>query len=219
MDVLDKITNLVKKHKAQLVIVSKTYPAARVREVYDRGYRAFGENRVQELVDKKDELPDDIEWHLIGHLQRNKVKYIAPFVAMIHSVDSERLLREIDKQAKRADRVIDILLQAHIAEEKSKFGLSVEELTSLAAKISQQEFPNIRCRGVMGMATFSEDKDLVRSEFALLRNIFTQVKADYISEPSFDTISMGMSGDYEVALEEGSTMLRIGSLIFGEREK
>lgn len=218
MDVLDKITNLVEEHQAQLVIVSKTYPAERVQEVYDRGHRAFGENRVQELVEKKDLLPNDIEWHLIGHLQRNKVKDIAAFIAMIHSVDSERLLREINKQAKRADRVIDILLQAHIAEEDSKFGLSVEELSSLAAKIFKQEFSNIRCRGVMGMATFTEDEDVVRSEFALLKNVFDQIKRDNLTDPSFNTISMGMSGDYEIALEEGSTLLRIGSLIFGKRD-
>lgn len=215
---LDKITNLLEKHDAELVAVSKTYPAERILEVYNQGQRIFGENRVQEIMDKKDDLPDDIQWHLIGHLQRNKVKYIAPFISMIHSVDSERLLREINKQAERSERIIDILLQVHIAEEDTKFGLDKTELMELVEKVAANEFPHIRCRGLMGMATFSDDKELVRSEFKRLKKYFNQIKSSVLKQEEFDTVSMGMSGDYEIALEEGSTMLRIGSLIFGKRD-
>ncbi len=217
MSVLDQITNLLNKHHAQLVAVSKTYSPDRIKEIYDRGQRVFGENRVQEILEKKDLLPGDIQWHLIGHLQRNKVKYIAPFISLIHSVDSERLLREINRQAERSNRTIDILLQVFIAEEDTKHGLDEQELFALSETISQGEFQNIQCRGLMGMATYTENEDRVRAEFRKLKKIFDSLKKEYFNQSNFDTLSMGMSGDYKIALEEGSNMVRIGSLIFGKR--
>lgn len=217
MDVLDKITKLTGEHNAQLVVVSKTYPADRVKEVYDSGQRIFGENKVQEILEKKDVLPEDIQWHMIGHLQSNKVKYIVPFITLIHSIDSEKLLQEVQKQAKKIDRVVDVLLQVHVAQEETKFGLDENELTALAQKIAHQEFSHIRCRGIMGMASFSDNEDLVRKEFRILKGLFDKVKSQYLNNKDFDTLSMGMSGDYEIALEEGSSMVRIGSLIFGKR--
>lgn len=201
-----------------LVAVSKTQPPERILEMYRQGQRIFGENRAQEMLEKHAALPADIEWHLIGHLQTNKVKLIAPFVRMIHSVDSLRLLQEIDKQALNANRTIDCLLQFHIAQEETKFGLDEAEARELLDSDTFRQMKNIRICGVMGMATFSDDGVQVRSEFRHLKAIFENLKkAFFLKNPDFREISMGMSGDWRIAVEEGSTMVRIGSLIFGER--
>jgi pyridoxal phosphate enzyme (YggS family) len=202
----------------ELVAVSKTKPNELLQEAYNAGQRVFGENRVPELVEKSQTLPSDIEWHMIGHLQRNKVKMIAPFVSLIHAVDSPRLLAEIDKEAKKNDRVIQVLLQFHIAKEQSKYGLDLQEVTDLLNSENYQSMQNIEVVGVMGMATFTEDENQIRSEFRQLKSIFDSLKTDFFSEQeSFKEISMGMSGDYQIAIEEGSTMVRIGSSIFGSR--
>lgn len=201
-----------------LVAVSKTKPLEQILELYHAGQRVFGENRVQELVPKHEALPKDIQWHLIGHLQTNKVKYIAPFVAMIESVDSLKLLQEIDKQATRNNRIIDCLLQFWIALEDTKFGLTLEEARALLDSPEYAALQHVRVAGVMGMATFTEDMDQVRREFQSLKQIFDALKQDYFpNAPWFKEISMGMSGDYQVAMEEGSTMVRIGTLLFGPR--
>ncbi len=201
-----------------LVAVSKTKPAEEILRIYHQGQRVFGENKVQELIEKYEPLPKDIEWHLIGHLQTNKVKYIAPFVAMIHAVDSLKLLAEINKQAKKNDRVIDCLLQFHIAQEDTKFGLSRKEAFQLLESPEYAQFRYIRIRGVMGMATFTDKTEQVRSEFQALSAIFDELKTRFFpGENTFDTRSMGMSGDFETAIEAGSTMVRVGSLIFGNR--
>ncbi|MBK7939284.1 MAG: YggS family pyridoxal phosphate-dependent enzyme [Lewinellaceae bacterium] len=204
--------------RTTLVAVSKTHPPERILALYNKGQRIFGENRVQEMLEKYAALPKDIEWHLIGHLQTNKVKLVAPFVRMIHSVDSLRLLEEIDKQAIKNNRVIDCLLQFHIASEESKFGFDETEAREM---ISGDIFPrlkNIRICGVMGMATFTDETRLVRSEFKYLHDIFQHLKKDFFNaDPHFCEISMGMSGDWQIAVEEGSTMVRIGSLLFGPR--
>ncbi len=202
----------------RLVAVSKTQPPERVLDLYQKGQRIFGENRAQELVAKYEALPKDIEWHLIGHLQTNKVKYIAPFVACIHSVDSLKLLEEIDRQAKKNNRNIDCLLQFHIAEEESKFGLDAAEADIILQSPVFLQLKNVRITGVMGMATFTENMEQVRREFKNLKAIFDHLKAKYFSKAAyFKEISMGMSGDYQIAIEEGSTLLRIGTLLFGER--
>jgi len=186
--------------------------------MYDAGQRIFGENRVQELVEKEAVLPKDIEWHQIGHLQTNKVKYIAPFVSLIHAVDSLKLLKEINKQALKNDRVIDCLLQFHIAEESSKFGFDAEEVMTILKSEAFKNFENIRITGVMGMATFTHDKAQVKQEFKQLKTIFDTLKKSFFStDVHFKEISMGMSGDYQLAVSEGSTMVRIGSLLFGSR--
>ncbi|MCU0347096.1 MAG: YggS family pyridoxal phosphate-dependent enzyme [Saprospiraceae bacterium] len=215
---LEKILAQLAPTQTKLIAVSKTHPPERVMELYDRGQRIFGENKVQELVAKYEALPKDIEWHLIGHLQTNKVKYIAPFVACIHSVDSLKLLAEIDKQAAKLGRVIDCLLQFHIAEEETKFGLDENEAAELLQSADFQSFKNVRITGVMGMATFTDDQAQVRREFRHLRSIFEKIKARFFAEQtSFKEISMGMSGDYLLAVEEGSTMVRVGTLLFGVR--
>lgn len=199
-----------------LIAVSKTKPPHLIEEAYLAGQRHFGENKVQELALKYEQLPKDIKWHLIGHLQTNKVKYIAPFVYLIHSVDSEKLLLEIDKQAQKNKRIIDVLLQFHIAQEESKFGLSMDECKGLLKNFSS--LLNTRIIGVMGMASFVENEDQIRNEFITLRNIFNNLKSEYFYDaPYFSTLSMGMSGDYSLAIEEGSTMVRVGSAIFGTR--
>ncbi len=198
-----------------LVAVSKTHPVEAIQELYDAGHSIFGESRPQELVAKYNALPKDIQWHMIGHLQTNKVKYIAPFVSMIHSLDSERLALEIQKQAAKSDRVIDVLLEIHIAQEQSKSGWRLEELISYIKSAPFALMPNIRVRGVMGIATFSDDEELVRSEFLELKRIYELLKQYFDS--SFDTISMGMSDDYPLAIECGSNMIRVGSRIFGNR--
>ena len=203
----------------KLVAVSKTKPVELIREAYEAGYHIFGENKAQELAAKRSQLPDDIEWHFIGHLQRNKVKYIIPFVALIHAVDSLKLLKEINKQAASHNRVVDCLLQFHIAKETTKFGLNYEEAAELFKSDEYASMKNIRISGVMGMATFTDDMEQVREEFKSLKNIFDMLKATYFPDKdSFKEISMGMSNDYQVAIEEGSTIIRIGTKIFGKRE-
>ena len=215
---LEKIQAELAPTNTKLIAVSKTKPHAAIMELYQQGHREFGENRVQELVEKYEALPKDIKWHLIGHLQTNKVKYIAPFVHLIHSIDSEKLLREVNKQAKKQERMIDVLLQFHIAEEDTKFGLDLEEAKAILTGDKYREMQNIRICGVMGMASFVEDKAQVRKEFHQLKDIFDQLKKDYFSTTdSFKEISMGMSGDYLLAVQEGSTMVRVGSLLFGKR--
>ncbi len=194
-----------------LVAVSKTKPIEDIQPLYEAGQRDFGENYVQELCDKQAKLPTDIRWHFIGHLQSNKVKYIAPFVHLIHGVDSESLLKEIDKQARKNNRVIDCLLQMHIAQEETKYGLDASELTELFPKLPN--YPNAHVVGLMGMASFSEDKNLVRSEFNTLAQAFQTLQTFQTAQ----TLSMGMSGDYPIAIEAGSNMVRIGSLLFGAR--
>ena len=203
----------------KLIAVSKTKPAALLMEAYQHGQRAFGENKVQEMVGKHDELPKDIEWHFIGHLQTNKVKHIVPFVRLIHGVDSFKLLKAIDKEAGKVGRVIACLLQFHIAEEETKFGFSPEEAFDMLKSPEFQDLKNVRISGVMGMATFTNDENQVRKEFSGLKLIFDRLKTGFFAhDPDFKEISMGMSGDYLIAVEQGSTMVRIGSTIFGERE-
>ncbi|MFM1946318.1 MAG: hypothetical protein RL207_601 [Bacteroidota bacterium] len=214
---INEITATLPKTVA-LIAVSKTKPVSDLQEAYNAGQRAFGENKVQELVDKYEVLPKDIEWHLIGHLQTNKVKYIAPFVHLIHAVDSLKLLVEINKQAEKNERIIDVLLQFHIAQEETKFGLSLEEAQELIESDAFQSFQNIRVVGIMGMASFVDDEQQVHHEFQTLKGIFDQLKATQFKENTFfNEISMGMSGDYQIAIEEGSTMIRVGSSIFGGR--
>ncbi|MBK7806047.1 MAG: YggS family pyridoxal phosphate-dependent enzyme [Saprospiraceae bacterium] len=205
-------------HSVTLVAVSKTKPAEDIMKLYQSGQRIFGENKVQEMVSKYEVLPNDIQWHQIGHLQKNKVKYIAPFVAMIHAVDSFELLEVINKEAVKNSRTIDVLLQFHIATEETKFGLNKDEAVQLLTVLEKEPLPNVRICGVMGMASFTEDTNLIRSEFRSLNEIFTSLKNQFFVEnPFFKEISMGMSGDYKIAIEEGSTMVRIGSAIFGGR--
>jgi len=199
----------------QLIAVSKTKPNADIMELYDLGHRAFGENYVQELVDKADQLPKDIQWHFIGHLQSNKVKYIAPFVHLIHGVDSEKLLQEINKQALKQSRIIDCLLQVYIASEETKFGFDEESLNEFIQSGRLANYPNVRIKGLMGMASFSEDQDLLAKEFGSLKNMFDQSNNQL--NHSLDTLSMGMSSDYQLAVKLGSNMVRIGSLLFGAR--
>lgn len=207
-----------KTHHVKLVAVSKTKPISAIQELYAAGQRIFGENRVQEMTEKYNQLPKDIEWHLIGHLQKNKVKYIAPYVSMIHSIDSFELLEIVDLQAKINHRIIPVLLQFHIATEETKFGLSLTEAVDLMQMNIKDTLSNIKICGVMGMASFTEDLDLIRSEFHTLKNIFDNLKEKYFSDDlSFTEISMGMSGDFKIAIEEGSTMVRVGSAIFGNR--
>jgi len=217
--IADNLNEILKQlpPNVQLVAVSKTYPAPVVMQAYNAGHRVFGENKVQELVAKFEELPKDIEWHLIGHLQTNKVKSIAPFVHTIHAVDSYKLLEEINKRAAQENRVINCLLQFHIADEDTKFGLSESELDFIENGTYLQ-LKNVRICGVMGMATFTDNQKQVREEFRHLHKIFNHLKVDFFSKNhDFYHISMGMSGDYKIAIEEGSTMVRIGSHIFGQR--
>jgi pyridoxal phosphate enzyme (YggS family) len=197
-----------------LVAVSKTKPVEDIKALYDQGQRDFGENYVQELVDKQPQLPADIHWHYIGHLQSNKVKYIAPFVHLIHGVDSFKLLKEINKQAQKQNRVIQCLLQVHIAQEETKFGLDEKELDVLLDELNSNPLQNIVIKGLMGMASFTEDMNKVRMEFSVLKRLHEKLKA---RQKEADILSMGMSADYMVAIEEGSTLVRIGSLLFGER--
>lgn len=200
--------------KATLVAVSKTKPVEDIKALYDLGHRDFGENYVQELTQKYEQLPKDIRWHFIGHLQSNKVKYIAPFVHLIHGVDSLNLLKEINKQALKSSRVINCLLQIHIAKEETKFGLDENELHELLRIIPITELTNLRITGLMGMASFSDNIELVRTEFKYLKSLFVKFN---IPHSTFNILSMGMSADYKIALEEGSNMVRIGSLLFGSR--
>lgn len=207
-----------------LVAVSKTKPVSDLLEAYEVGQRIFGENYVQELVEKQDLLPKDIQWHFIGHLQSRKVKLIAPFVSLIHGVDSLKLLQEINKQAEKNNRVIDCLLQIHIAEEESKFGLDEKELEDIqkqlldSARSSDNAFKNIRVVGLMGMATFTEDQNQIKKEFTYLKSLFDKYSKEKTENFQLNTLSMGMSGDYTLAISCGSTMVRIGSSIFGTRQ-
>jgi pyridoxal phosphate enzyme (YggS family) len=202
----------------KLVAVSKTKPIEDIQEAYDAGQRVFGENKAQELQTKHPQLPQDIEWHFIGHLQTNKVKYIAPFVHLVHGVESIKLLKEINKQALKNNRTINCLLQFHIAEEESKFGLDYVEAKELLSSEGFKECNNINIVGVMGMATYTDDEDQVKTEFSNLKKIFLRLKEDFFpTSEEFKEISMGMSGDYKLAIEEGSTMVRVGSAIFGAR--
>ena len=197
-----------------LVAVSKTKPVSDLMEAYHAGQRIFGENKIQEMAEKWEQMPKDIQWHMIGHVQTNKVKFMAPFVSLIHGVDSLKLLQEINKQAKKNNRIIDCLLQIHIAEEETKFGLNEEELTSILASDELLEMKNIRITGLMGMATFTDETDQIQKEFTHLKVLFGQFS---IQNPQLTTLSMGMSGDYKLAIACGSTMVRIGSSIFGGR--
>ncbi len=201
-----------------LLAVSKTKPESDIMQAYEIGCRDFGENKVQEMVGKYEHLPKDIRWHLIGHLQTNKVKYIASFVSLIHSVDSLNLLETIDKEAKKHNRVIPCLLQFHIATEETKFGLSLEEAETIVASPEFKNLKNIEIRGVMGMASFTDNTEQVRKEFQHLKSIFDTLRTKYFPVDSFKEISMGMSEDYQIAVEEGSTIVRIGSSIFGARQ-
>lgn len=200
-----------------LVAVSKTKPVTDILEAYQAGQRIFGENRVQEMLEKQPLLPEDIQWHLIGHLQTNKVKYIAPFVALIHGVDSLKLLKEIDRQAKRNNRVIHCLLQLFIAEEETKFGLNEQELEEIIHSKEFQSFENIKVIGLMGMATYTEFDDQISKEFMHLKSVFDKHKIHITPNFQLTTLSMGMSGDYKIAIASGSTMIRVGSTIFGNR--
>lgn len=197
----------------KLVTVSKTNPAEKIKEVYDLGQRAFGENKVQELLEKQPVLPGDIEWHLIGHLQTNKVKFVAGFISMIESVDSEKLLKEIDKEALKSNRKINVLLQVKIAKEETKFGLTVDEAKHIFNQFLDGNFPNIKIKGLMGMASFIDDESQIREEFGILKQLFDELS----SLKPLETLSMGMSGDFPLAIECGSTSVRVGSAIFGER--
>ena len=207
------VTNTI-PNSVTLVAVSKTKPMSLIQEAYDEGQRIFGENRVQEMTEKWQKMPKDIKWHMIGHLQRNKVKYMAEYVSLVHGVDSPRLLAEINKQAEKHNRVISCLLQVHIAEEDTKFGFNEEELLELVSNEEFKTYKHIKIEGLMGMATFTDNLDQVRREFKSLKELYAKLKNNYTD---FNTLSMGMSGDYKVAIEEGSTMVRIGSSIFGSR--
>ena len=212
MGIAEKLKTIQKnlKNEVVLVAVSKTKSNTDILQAYNSGHRIFGENKVQELIQKQEELPKDIQWHMIGHLQSNKVKYIAPFISLIHGVDSLKLLEEINKRAEQNKRIIDCLLQIHIATESSKFGFKINEIKD--ALIAVQKFKNINIKGLMGMATFTNDRTQIKKEFSNLEMVFNQIKT-----PQINTLSIGMSGDYQIAIENGSTMIRIGSAIFGAR--
>ena len=208
------------QHGTTLIAVSKTKPASAIETLYAWGQRDFGENKVQEMCSKHEELPKDIRWHQIGHLQTNKVKYIIPFVALIHSVDSFKLLLEIEKQAAKINRKVSVLLQIHIAQEETKFGLDRKELIEILEYHTNNPnlLKHIHINGLMGMSSLTDNEEQVRNEFKQLKDLFTFCKNSYfLNEPQFNILSMGMSGDYPIAIEEGSTMVRIGSLLFGER--
>lgn len=220
MNIKNNIINLRRSipDSCTIIAVSKTNPVEKIQEAYEAGQRIFGENRVQELTPKYNALPKDIQWHMIGHMQTNKVKYIAPFVHMIHSVDRYNVLEEINKQAAKANRTIPCLLQIHIAKEETKFGFSEDEVMNLLMSDEFKSLSNVSIEGVMGMATFTTDRDQVRNEFRALHDLFERLKSSTLPpNVIMRELSMGMSGDYEIALEEGSTMIRIGSAIFGER--
>jgi pyridoxal phosphate enzyme (YggS family) len=215
---INRYINYLKGKNCRLVAVSKTKPAEAIEEAYEAGQRIFGENKIQEMTEKSEALPKDIQWHMIGHVQSNKVKYMAPYVTMVHSIDSFKLLKEVNKQAKKHDRIIECLLQIHIAEEETKFGLSKEELIDLLNLEELSSLQNIKIVGLMGMATFTDDKDQIRKEFKILKSLFDEIQSMNNSQNiELKELSMGMSGDYEIAIEEGSTIIRVGSSIFGER--
>ena len=221
MSIADNIKSLKNETdtiKVQLIAVSKTKSAEEIKEAYDAGQRLFGENMVQELVDKYESLPKDIKWHLIGHLQTNKVKYITPFISMIQSVDSLKLLQEIDKHAQKSNRVIDCLLQVYIADEETKYGLGFDEVIELLRSEEYAGLSHVRIRGLMGIATNTDNEKQIREEFYELKSFFDGIKQSYFrQDPFFDVLSMGMSSDYKIAIEQGSNMVRLGSTIFGQR--
>lgn len=221
MGIIADNINKIKKSlpsNVKLVAVSKTKPIEDIQDAYDGGHRIFGENKIQELVYKSETLPKDIEWHMIGHLQTNKVKYIAGFVSLIHSVDSIKLLRTINKEALKNNRIVNCLLQIKIATEESKFGLSLEQVDDILNLDEFNSFENVQIVGVMGMATFTSNEEQIRAEFKTLTQAFKQLKSGYFAgNDNFTEISMGMSDDFEMAIEEGSTMIRVGSSIFGKR--
>lgn len=213
-----QLTYEIESHRAKLVAVSKTKPVEDILFLYQAGQRMFGENKVQEMAEKFELLPKDIEWHMIGHLQTNKVKYIAPFVSLIHSVDSLKLLQEINKQALKNNRIIDCLLQIYIASEETKFGLDHQEVYDLIQSAEYEQLKNIRIGGLMGMASNSSDNDQVDAEFKTLRKLFDELrKTHFPNSAAFKHLSMGMSSDYTMALKNGATLIRIGSMLFGER--
>lgn len=213
-----QITQELDKYGASLVAVSKTKPAEDIQALYNQGQRIFGENKVQEMTAKHEQLPKDIQWHLIGHLQTNKVKYIAPYVSLIHSVDSLKLLQEIDKQAEKNNRVIPCLLQVYIANEDTKFGLSAEEVHALLSSPEYQALQHISIHGLMGMATNTDNEQQIEAEFATLQQLHAELKAKYFAHTdTFTELSMGMSSDYHLALKHGATLVRVGSMLFGER--
>jgi hypothetical protein len=221
MSVTDNLNNILRSlpKGITLVAVSKFHPNEIILETYKSGQRLFGESRVQELIEKEKALPKDIQWHFIGHLQTNKIRQVVPFVSLIHSVDSFRLLSEIDKEGKRIGRIIPCLLQLHIAKEESKYGFSFDECRNLLASGTYIDFKNVRLKGLMGMATLTEDTEQISREFRSLKQFFAEMKAAcFPSDATFSVLSMGMSDDYLIALEEGSTMVRIGSRIFGNRD-
>jgi len=202
----------------RLVAVSKFHPVSALQEAYDAGQRVFGESHVQELVEKQQLLPKDIEWHFIGHLQTNKVKYMASFISLIHAVDTMKLLKEIDKQAERNNRIIDCLLQIHIAKEETKFGFTPDELRTMLQEGEWKQFSHVRICGLMCMASNTDDVKQIADEFESVRMLFQEIKNDFFpTEETFRELSMGMSGDYEIAQQHGSTMVRVGTMIFGER--
>ncbi len=214
---IGKLRKEVPEH-VKIVAVSKFHPSESILETYNCGHKIFGESRVQEIIEKQPQLPNDIEWHFIGSLQRNKVKFIAPFVSLIHSLDSERLMQTIEKQAEANNREISCLLQLHIADEETKSGFSPDECRQFLADGRWRECKHIQLAGVMGMATFTDDMEQVRSEFRLIKSLFDEFKQQYFADDeNFKEISMGMSGDYPIAIEEGSTIIRVGTLIFGGR--
>ena len=213
-----EIVSYCKDHNVTLVAVSKTKPVSDIQELYDLGQKVFGENKVQEILEKCSQLPDDIEWHLIGHLQTNKVKQVLPYVGLIHSVDSLHLMDEIQQQALKLQKKIQILLQVKIAEEDTKYGLSGTELNEILNRVGENSFSHVEVRGLMGMASFTDNETQVRAEFSALKHKFDEIKKQgLVNVEQFDILSMGMSGDFQIAVEEGSTMIRVGSLIFGER--
>lgn len=220
MTIAEQIKNITSSlpTTTRLIAVSKTKPSEDIQEAYNAGQRVFGENKALEMRDKHEALPKDIEWHFIGHLQTNKIKYIIPYVSLIHSIDSLNLLKEVNKEAAKKERRVDCLLQFHIAQEDTKFGLSYDEAVQLLSSEEYKQMENIRIVGVMGMATFTDNSDQVSAEFGSLRTIFDRLKKEYFSSvESFCELSMGMSDDYPLAIEQGSTLIRVGSAIFGKR--
>lgn len=203
--------------QVELVAVSKTKPVEAIREAYAVGQRHFGENRIQEMVDKHEQLPADIKWHMVGHVQNNKIKYMAPFVHLVHGMDKPKRLKELNKEAAKNQRQIDCLLQIHIAQEESKFGFDYDEAKQLLAEQPEERYPHLRIRGLMGMATLTDDQEQVRREFAGLAAFFREQQEAAGLQSTFDILSMGMSGDYQIAIEQGANMIRIGSTLFGPR--
>lgn len=220
MNILENIGKLREElpNEVKIVAVSKTHTPEIIMQLYNPGYKVFGENRVQELLEKYEAMPKDTEWHFVGHLQSNKVKYLAPFIKMIHGIDSFRILKAVNREAKKHNRIIPCLLQFHIADEETKFGLSEEEAYEILDSEEYKTLKNISIVGVMGMATLTDDKEKIRKEFRFLKRIFDNIKKEYFPrKKGFKEISMGMSEDYQIAVEEGSTIVRIGSSIFGSR--